>query len=125
DEHGWLTPLTELVNRYGQWGEVERTLLTDVETLRSQHNDLVGLVVFPQFALEIVLQLVGRGQLLPAGITRFVVPGRILRLNVPLTVLASPEPLAKKREWLDKLVQSKLAGRSVRYYQEPVMLLDE
>ena len=37
----------------------------------------------------------------------------------------SPEPISHKREWLDRLVQSKLAGRSVRYYQEPVVLLDE
>jgi phosphoglycerate dehydrogenase-like enzyme len=122
---GWLTPLTELVNRYGEWGEVERTLLNDVTRLRSQHSDLVGLIVFPQFALEIVMGLVARGQLLPAGITRFVVPGRILRLNVPLTILAAAEPISKKRDWLDRLVQTKLAGRGVRYYEEPVVLLDE
>jgi phosphoglycerate dehydrogenase-like enzyme len=125
EDGSWITPLTELVNRYGEWGEVERTLNNDVTQLRSQHNDLVGLIVFPQFALEIVMGLVARGQLLPAGITRFVVPGRILRLNVPLTVLASNEPLNKKRDWLDRLVQTKLAGRSVRYYEEPVLLLDE
>jgi phosphoglycerate dehydrogenase-like enzyme len=125
DEDGWLTPFNELVNRYGAWGEVERTLVTDVETLRSQHHDLVGLVVFPQFTPEMIMRLVGRGRLLPAGITRFVAPGRILRLNAPLSVLASAEPLSKKREWLDQLVQSKLAGRGVRYYQEPVVLLDE
>lgn len=125
DEQDWITPLNELVNRYGAWGEVERTLVNDVETLRSQHSDLVGLVVFPQFALEIVMKLVASGRLLPAGITRFVVPGRILRLNAPLSVLAASEPISHKREWLDQLVQSKLAGRSVRYYQEPVVLLDE
>jgi phosphoglycerate dehydrogenase-like enzyme len=125
DEQSWITPLNELVNRYGMWGEVERTLVNDVETLRSQHSDLVGLVVFPQFALEIVMKLVAGGSLLPAGITRFVVPGRILRLNAPLSILAAPESISHKREWLDRLVQSKLAGRSVRYYQEPVVLLDE
>lgn len=125
DEDSWLSPLTELVTRYGEWGEVERTLIDNVETLRSQHSDLVALIVFPQFALEIVLRLVARHRLLPAGITRFVVPSRILRLNAPLSVLASAEPLARKQEWLDRLVEAKLAGRNVRYYQEPVVLLDE
>lgn len=125
DDGSWIAPLTELVNRYGAWGDVERTLVNDVETLRSQHQDLVALVVFPQFAVEVVMRLVGQGHLLPAGITRFVVPGRVLRLNVPLTVLAADEPIAKKRDWLDNLVQTKLAKRAVRYYEEPVVLLDE
>ena len=71
------------------------------------------------------MRLVGQGRLLPAGITRFIVPGRILRLNAPLAVLAANEPIAQKRDWLDNLVQTKLAGRGVRYYEEPVVLLDE
>ncbi len=125
DEDEWILPLTDLVDHYGRLCEVERTLSNDLPALRSQYADLAGLVVFPQFAIEIVLKLVGQGRLLPAGITRFVVAGRILRLNVPLTVLASPESLEQKRDWLDRLVQTKLAGRSVRYYQEPVVLLDE
>lgn len=125
EDGAWITPLTELVNRYGVWGEVERTLVNDVETLRSQHSDLVALVVFPPFAPEVVMRLVSQGRLLPAGITRFIVPGRILRLNAPLAVLAANEPIAPKRDWLDKLVQAKLAGRGVRYYEEPVVLLDE
>ncbi|RIK42937.1 MAG: hypothetical protein DCC55_07245 [Chloroflexi bacterium] len=125
EEDGWITPLNELVNRYGAWGEIERTVVNEVETLRSQYSDLVGLVVFPQFALEIIMRQVAHGRLLPAGITRFVTPGRILRLNVPLSILASAEPISHKRAWLDRLVESKLTSRSVRYYQEPVILLDE
>ncbi len=125
DEDAWIQPLTDLVDNYGRLCEVERTLSNDLAELRSQYPDLAGLVVFPQFAIEIVLKLVGRGRLLPAGITRFVVAGRILRLNVPLAVLASDESLEQKRDWLDRLIQAKLAERSVRYYQEPVLLLDE
>jgi hypothetical protein len=71
------------------------------------------------------MRFVAHGRLLPAGITRFVVPGRILRLNAPLEVLAGPEPIAQKRAWLDLFVQTKLAGRGMRYYEEPVVLLDE
>jgi hypothetical protein len=121
----WLERLADLVERYGAWGEVERTLTHDVETLRSQYPDLAGLVVFPQFALEIIMRFVARGRLLPAGITRFVVPGRILRLNAPLDILAGPKPISQKRAWLDQWVQTKLASRAVRYYEEPVVLLDE
>ncbi|MDQ3826909.1 MAG: ParB N-terminal domain-containing protein, partial [Actinomycetota bacterium] len=131
-EHGenpsgadWLDVLTELVDRYGRWGMVERTLVDDVNVLGSQYADLAGLVVFPQFTLDVVLQLVAKGRLLPAGITRFLVSGRILRLNVPLAMLTNDELIAQKQAWLDKLVHTKLAQRAVRQYQEPVMLFDE
>ena len=121
----WLDVLTELVERYGRWGTVERTLVDDVNALASQYADLAGLVVFPQFTLDVVLQLVAKGRLLPAGITRFLVSGRILRLNVPLAMLTNQELIVQKQAWLDKLVQTKLAQRAVRHYQEPVILLDE
>ena len=72
-----------------------------------------------------ILALAAEGRTVPAGITRFVIPGRILRLNAPLARLASDEPLESKRRWLDNLVRERLADRQVRYYQEPVILLDE
>ncbi|MCX6043799.1 MAG: ParB N-terminal domain-containing protein [Chloroflexi bacterium] len=125
DGHDGLDVLRDFVECYGAWGDIERTLVTDVDQLRAQFPDLAGLVVFPQFAPEIVLQMAAKQRLLPAGITRFVIPGRILRLNAPLTHLASNDSIAKKREWLDNLVQAKLTARAMRYYTEPVVLLDE
>jgi hypothetical protein len=121
----WLDVLKQLVDNYGAWGDVERTLITDVDQLRAQYIDLAGLVVFPQFAPEIVLQIATKQRLLPAGITRFVIPGRILRLNAPLSILASNDSIAKKREWLDGVIHAKLTERAMRYYAEPVVLLDE
>ena len=121
----WIDVLVELVDAYGAWGDVGRTLDTDMETLRGQHPDLAGLFVYPQFSPDIVVQVASRGRLLPAGITRFMIPGRILRLNAPLDVLAAGASLSAKADWLDRLVEEKVASRGVRYYEEPVMLLDE
>ena len=56
---------------------------------------------------------------------RFVIPGRVLRLHVPLDMLRSDDSLDDKNDWLDQLIQEKLANRRLRYYQEPVVLLDE
>ncbi len=121
----WLEQLNQVVACYSEWGRVERTLTTDLERLRSQYPDLAALVTFPPFTLDTVLTLAAEGRKLPAGITRFVIPGRILRLNAPLDRLAADEPLAAKQAWLDNLLREKLAYRRVRYYQEPVVLLDE
>lgn len=121
----WLTVLNDLVECYGAWGSVERTTNRDIAALQSQFPDLAGLFTFPLFTLEMILALAAQGRTVPAGITRFVIPGRILRLNAPLARLASDEPLESKRRWLDNLVRERLADRQVRYYQEPVVLLDE
>ena len=124
-EADWLDVLNQTVHAYTTWGTVERTLTTDINTLKAQYPQMVGLVVFPQFAPKQVLRLASEGRIMPAGITRFVIPGRVLRLNAPLDPLRTDEPIANKSAWLDQLVQEKLARRRVRYYQEPVVLLDE
>jgi phosphoglycerate dehydrogenase-like enzyme len=121
----WLTVLSDIVQRYGEWGHVERTMNHDLVSLQAQFSDLAGLVTFPKFTLEMILALAAQGRTVPAGITRFVIPGRILRLNAPLARLESDEPIELKRRWLDNLVRERLADRQVRYYEEPVILLDE
>jgi hypothetical protein len=124
-ESDWIDVLVELVDAYGAWGDVGRTLDTDMDALCAHYPDLAGLFVYPQFSPEIVVQVAERGRLLPAGITRFLIPGRILRLNAPLDVLAADVSPGAKADWLDRVVEEKLATRGVRYYEEPVMLLDE
>ena len=125
DAADWLGVLNLLVEQYSEWGNVDRTLSTDLDVLKVQYRDLAALVVFPQFTLETIVRLAAQGHTLPAGITRFVIPGRILRLNAPLDKLSNGASLVAKRKWLDNLVQQKLRYRQVRYYEEPVVLLDE
>ena len=125
EERDWLDVLNDLVYQYGEWGDVERTLIRDLDDLTTIYEDMAALVVFPAFTPDTVLRVAEQGRLLPAGITRFVIPGRILRLNAPLEPIVSDVPLSAKTEWLNELVSEKLADRHVRYYEEPVMILDE
>jgi hypothetical protein len=125
EQDEWLDALNRLVKSYGQWGQVERTLTTDAGLLTAQYPDLAAQISFPRFTLAQVLALAANGRTVPAGITRFIIPGRILRLNAPLEMLASNEPLTAKQQWLAAFIQEKIAGRQVRYYEEPVVLLDE
>lgn len=121
----WLDLQNQLVDTYGEWGDVERTLEHRMESLKAMYPTIAGLFVFPSYTAEMVMQVVMHGKHLPAGLTRFVIPGRILRLNAPLENLRSDESLVAKQDWLDQFIERKLGGRSVRYYEEPVMLLDE
>lgn len=120
-----LAVMNALVDAYTRWGVVERTLLTDLSRLLAQFPDLAAVAVFPQFKPETVFEVASRGELLPAGLTRFIIPGRILRLNADLQQLKKDEPLAAKRAWFNRFLTDKLARSRLRYYQEPVILLDE
>ncbi|MEM7538655.1 MAG: NAD(P)-dependent oxidoreductase [Chloroflexota bacterium] len=120
-----LQPLADFVERYGEWGDVERTVATDVEELQSVYDDLVALVIFPAFQPDMVIDIANKGYMMPAGVTRFVIQNRVLRLNAPLDILANDQSLKAKRDWFDQLIQEKLSGRQVRYYEESVILLDE
>ena len=120
-----LAIMNAIVDTYNAWGSVERTLLTDMDGLLAQFPQLVAVAVFPQFAPAEVFDAAARGDLLPAGLTRFVIPGRILRLNADLERLKHDEPLAVKRAWFNDFLGGKLSRSRLRYYQEPVVLLDE
>jgi hypothetical protein len=86
---------------------------------------MAALAVFPQFKVDDALNAAIQQKPIPQGITRFIIPGRILRLNVPLDILQSHDPLIGKRRWLDQFVQDKLGRQRVRYYHEPVVLLED
>lgn len=120
-----LAAMNHLVDAYTAWGNVERTLLTDLGRLLGQFPALVAVAVFRAFAPEDVFDVARHGQLLPAGLTRFIIPGRVLRVNVALSLLKAAESLAAKRAWLNRYLADKLARSRIRYYQEPVILIDE
>ncbi len=120
-----LDVMNALVALYTDWGDVERTLLTTRDRLLVQFPELTAVAIFPQFAPEDVFEVATRGDLLPAGLTRFIIPGRILRVNADLKRLKRKESIIAKRRWFHSFLEQKLAQSRLRYYQEPVILLDE
>ena len=120
-----LDAMNKLTSAYINAGHVTRTLDRDMDTLLAEFPDLTGVVVFPVFTLEQVLQIADAGNAMPAGITRFIIPGRVMRLNADFEYLTSGKDLEEKNNWLYDMVMERLAADSVRYYSEPVYLLDE
>ena len=119
------TILRGIVNTYGGAGEIYRIV----------HNDLVGIVqnetacpcviMFPTFARDEILSIASSGDLLPAGITRHLIPGRALNVNMPLERLRSDEDLQDKKAWLRSWLSDRILAKKVRYYHEPVFIFDD
>jgi phosphoglycerate dehydrogenase-like enzyme len=120
-----LDALNKLTEAYIGAYNVTRTLTGDMGQLQHEIPDLAALMVFPEYSVDQVLQIAQAGRVLPAGITRFIIPGRVLRLNADLRHLKSDRSLSEKNEWLHQLLVDKLDKNKIRYYQEPVYLLDE
>ncbi len=104
---------------------VSRNLERHVRELASWYPDMTALIEYPQFTVEQVLLAAGSGRLLPAGVTRFLIPGRVLRLDIPLEMLSSEKSIDDKNRWLSDYLQEKERKGKIRYYREPVYLLDE
>lgn len=120
-----FTALARVAEAYIAATVVSRTLEKDMSRLATWYPDMTALVEYPEFTVEQVLLAARAGTLLPAGVTRFIVPGRVLHLDVPLELLLSERNLEEKNRWLhDHLTEKERQGQ-IRYYREPVYILDE
>jgi hypothetical protein len=113
--------LKSLVGAYLDQALVRRTTEPDLTV----HIDAAAVVAFPRLTPEEVFAAVRAGNRLPAGITRFVLSGRVLLLNAALDPLRSERPMAELNEWLGGLVAGRRAEARIRHYPEAVYVLDD
>ncbi len=120
-----VTRLRGLVTTYKGTTRIHRVLGDDPERLARDYGEAGMLVVFPAFSKGEILEMAHNGVKLPTGITRHVIPGRALRVNVPLARMRSEEPLEALEAWLRAWMREKVLNHEVRYYAEPTFLFDE
>lgn len=117
--------LNKFTTAYINISRVSRTLSDDTDILIKEFPDLTGHVIFPTLTLKQVRDIVDSGNVVPAGITRFVIPGRVMHINADIRYLKSSKSLEEKNKWLDDFIIEKLANDRIRYYAEPMYLFDE
>ncbi|MGH2523149.1 MAG: hypothetical protein ACRDH2_11650, partial [Anaerolineales bacterium] len=117
--------LNAMVDTYKDRGRLYRATTDDLNEARALYPDLTGLVMFPNYDASEVLALARDGELLPTGLTRHLIQGRVLRTNYPLSELASNDPLEEKNARLQAWLKQKLASKEMRFYGEATYLFDE
>jgi L-serine kinase (ATP) / ParB family transcriptional regulator, heme-responsive regulator len=117
--------LNALVDTYKDHGKLHRAMTESLEEAQRLYADLTGVVVFPKYDACEVLTLARDGELLPTGLTRHLIQGRILRVNYPLSELKSNEALEVKNARLQEWLRHKMASKEVRFYGEMTYLFDE
>jgi len=122
-----LDALNQFTETYIEAAHVDRTLNSNIISLKNEVAGFTAVVIFPAYTVPQVIQTtLESGRLFPAGITRFIIPGRILRLNADISILRSPDtPLREKNRWLHQELLKRQASGGIRRYDESVYLLDE
>ena len=126
-EHGMnrFAAAEHATRAYASVSTVTRTLERDPDAVFAANGAFSAVAVFPHFSVEQVLLAARSGHLLPAGVTRFIVPGRVLHLDVDLVWLGSDDPIEQKNRELHQQLEDRQQRGEIRYYREPVYLLDE
>ena len=106
-------------------GQAERTSEFEAQQFSGIFHSVTGLVIFPAFEIEEVLEIVVRGLCLPSGLTRFIIAPRALRINYPLARLKAPGQIEEKQKQLEDWVEDRLRTRSIRYYAEATFSYDD
>ena len=104
---------------------IHRVTSDHLEDLLPNYDEVSGLLVFPPYTPDDIVEFARNGLRVPTGITRHIIPARALRVNVPLDVLRGDQPLAEKNAWWHEQVKAKLADNEIRFYQESTYLFDE
>jgi hypothetical protein len=117
--------LAALVESYvGRW-RVSRVTDANHDPVTWSYPDWAAVVEFPTLTLDDVMKAAISDDLLPAGITRFLVEERALGLNAPLDFLSGDDSIASKQRALDELIARRARDGRVRRYEETVFILDE
>lgn len=117
--------LSALVDCYvGRW-TVSRATDPGPDSVGWSFSDWAAVAEFPTLTIDDVMNAAVNNDLLPAGITRFLVPERALRLNVPLTLLASDRSAEEKQLDLDQMLERRANDGRIRRYEEAVFILDD
>ncbi|HEX8217858.1 MAG TPA: ParB N-terminal domain-containing protein [Chloroflexia bacterium] len=104
---------------------IHRVSTDNLDELVEYYDHVSGLVVFPEYTPDDILKLATTGMVVPTGITRHIISPRALRVNMPIAILMSPDPLEHKTAWWHDQLKRKLAANEMRLYQEATYLFDE
>lgn len=127
DTHATTALLNSIVDTYKDdpAAVIHRVSSDNLEELLPYYDDVSGLVVFPPYSAEDIIELAEAGTKVPTGITRHIISRRALRINAPMSLLCGKATLPEKNAWWHEQVKRKLASNEIRLYQESTYLFDE
>jgi hypothetical protein len=120
-----IEKLNQIVDAYKPLTRYDRTHIEEIRRILNLYSDLAALLIFPNFTIEEILENCQKNNLLPAGVTRFLISPRALRINYPLEKLTCGKSLEEKNQELEAFIKERMEIKGVRIYTETTVLYDE
>lgn len=117
--------LNYLVETYKGRYTLHRTADFERSVIKTAYPRCAGFVLFSPLRKRDILHCAENGFTIPSGISRHVIPGRALHVDVPFSLLRAPGTVLSKNKWLARYVSNLNTTNRIRYYSEPVYLYDE
>lgn len=117
--------LAAIVNVCRKVSKIARILKSEIKTLLSNHKEEVAVLAVPDYEKKDILELALSGVKLPAGVTRHIIPNRVLGLNIYLSLLKDKSSIIDKNKLLRKIIAQKIKDKRIRFYPESVFIFDE
>ena len=115
-----------VVNAYEGQTRLERVKLADYSLLPEVVGNVAHqLCLFPVLHKGEMLHLAAAGVMIPTGLTRHIIPGRALGINLDLTFLTGPGSEAEKESHFQSIVDGLAMEGRIRFYEESVFILNE
>lgn len=121
-----IAVLEDIVSAYEGHTRLERVKLADYDQLPDVIQSVQRQVcLFPVLRKEEMLHLAAAGIMIPTGLTRHIIPGRALGINLDLKLITGPESDHEKQAAFQEFVdQMSMKGR-IRFYEESVFIMNE
>jgi len=121
-----IKKLREVVQSCETLGKIVRIHYTEVGDNLRKDGTIFMANIFPSYSKEELVRFAQSDIRLPAGITRHIVPGRVLGFEVQSSFLASHKiTVHKKNELLNKMLEQKVAQNQMRFYPESVFVFND
>ncbi len=126
DVHERIRALEAVVGAYEGQSRLERVKLADYEQLPQVIQSVQHQVcLFPVLRKEELLHVAAEGILIPTGLTRHIIPGRALGINLELAFLRSAGSDAAKLAHFQAFVDRLSMEGRIRFYEESVFIMNE
>jgi hypothetical protein len=120
-----IAKLNQIVDAYKPLTRYDRTHIEEIRRIINLYSDLAALLIYPNFTIDEILESCKMKNLLPAGVTRFLISPRALRVKYPMEKLSSSKTLEEKNEELQEFLKQRMESKGVRVYTETSVLYDE
>lgn len=117
-----IEALNKMVDLYNKHYKFHR--LDNASNFSANGQDKT-LIIFPKFTPQDIILVAEKNLKVPSGITRHLISGRALRIDLPMSILKQNKSLVWKNEQLKKLIKQRFEENKIRHYQEPIFIFND